>query len=224
MQRVKNKKRRRAIIELVCLFFYSFDHLMGEKEQWVFNLSDRCINLVALLMCHRGESGWCLIMYFILELQAFTFSHLYINQLLNSSLWALIALVCCPSTLSLVQWSHTLETHTRLVLQWFSFILLVSMKSMTMIIEWGCSSNFLLCSLYYIYMVKGNYIRNSSWLLCAPVCYKPKPIIYNTLGSRFVIYELSPVQLYWVFFANNLRVLPSIFGSWERERERESRG
>ena len=65
------------------------------------------------------------------------------------------------------------------------------------------------------------------------MCYKSKPIIHNILGSRFVIYELSPVQLYSVFTANisekkkkaftsnNLRVLPSIFGSLERERERE---
>lgn len=135
---------------------------------------------------------WFLSMYFFLELQAFIFSHLYINQPLNSSLWALIVLVCCPPTLFVVQWSHTLETHTRLVLQLFSFILLVSMKSMTVIIEWGCSTNFLLCSFYYIYMVKGNSMRNSSWLLWSPVCYKPKPIIHNTLGSRFVIYELSP--------------------------------
>ena len=34
------------------------------------------------------------------------------------------------------------------------------------------------------------------------MCYKSKPIIHNILGSRFVIYELSPVQLYSVFTAN----------------------
>ena len=130
---------------------------------------------------------------------------------------------CCPSTLSVVQWSHTYHRLNRY--QQYKFHEGVVYEGVQVIFFFFSQ---------YIYVVKGNSMRNSSWLLWAPMCYKSKPIIHNILGSRFVIYELSPVQLYSVFTANisekkkkaftsnNLRVLPSIFGSLERERE--SRG
>ena len=122
-------------------------------------------------------------------------------------------MVCCPSTLSVVQWSHTYHRLNRY--QQYKFHEGVVYEGVQVIFFFFSQ---------YIYVVKGNSMRNSSWLLWAPMCYKSKPIIHNILGSRFVIYELSPVQLYWVFFANNLRVLPSIFGSWERERVEGRKG